>query len=92
MHPAPSVIIFTIFSGLGFGLFFLLGLGFFPVSYTHLRAHETDSYLVCRLLLEKKKKIESQHVLELVQPMQDILEIFWIQIVMSASLVKSAVV
>src|SRR5680860_1269119 len=23
------------------------------VSYTHLRAHETDSYLVCRLLLEK---------------------------------------
>ena len=29
-----------------------------PVSYTHLRAHETDSYLVCRLLLEKKKKIK----------------------------------
>src|SRR5664279_5660019 len=27
-----------------------------PVSYTHLRAHETDSYLVCRLLLENKKK------------------------------------
>src|SRR5665647_547819 len=22
---------------------------FMPVSYTHLRAHETDSYLVCRL-------------------------------------------
>ena len=30
-----------------------------PVSYTHLRAHETDSYLVCRLLLEKKKKHET---------------------------------
>src|SRR5680860_1018909 len=30
--------------------------GVSPVSYTHLRAHETDSYLVCRLLLEKKKK------------------------------------
>src|SRR5664279_6630288 len=30
--------------------------GTMPVSYTHLRAHETDSYLVCRLLLEKKKK------------------------------------
>src|SRR5665647_2199900 len=29
--------------------------GLAPVSYTHLRAHETDSYLVCRLLLEKKK-------------------------------------
>src|SRR5664279_6392651 len=28
------------------------------VSYTHLRAHETDSYLVCRLLLEKKKTIK----------------------------------
>src|SRR5665647_958289 len=27
-------------------------LGVKPVSYTHLRAHETDSYLVCRLLLE----------------------------------------
>ena len=27
----------------------------YAVSYTHLRAHETDSYLVCRLLLEKKK-------------------------------------
>ena len=27
-----------------------------PVSYTHLRAHETDSYLVCRLLLEKKNE------------------------------------
>jgi len=27
------------------------------VSYTHLRAHETLRYLVCRLLLEKKKKI-----------------------------------
>src|SRR5450759_3318005 len=26
------------------------------VSYTHLRAHETRHDLVCRLLLEKKKK------------------------------------
>src|SRR5665647_3893450 len=31
-------------------------ISYFSVSYTHLRAHETDSYLVCRLLLEKKKK------------------------------------
>eukprot|EP00657_Telonema_sp_P-1_P002318 TRINITY_DN15410_c0_g1_i1.p1 TRINITY_DN15410_c0_g1~~TRINITY_DN15410_c0_g1_i1.p1 ORF type:complete len:105 (-),score=60.74 TRINITY_DN15410_c0_g1_i1:21-335(-) len=29
---------------------------FTPVSYTHLRAHETVLDLVCRLLLEKKKK------------------------------------
>src|SRR5450756_78973 len=28
---------------------------FYPVSYTHLRAHETRHDLVCRLLLEKKK-------------------------------------
>src|SRR5674536_378824 len=26
-----------------------------PVSYTHLRAHETPEHLVCRLLLDKKK-------------------------------------
>src|SRR5450756_2750261 len=31
------------------------GVGGFPVSYTHLRAHETRHDLVCRLLLEKKK-------------------------------------
>ena len=30
-----------------------------PVSYTHLRAHETVLDLVCRLLLEKKKYIIS---------------------------------
>src|SRR5665647_2274108 len=41
-----------------YALIFLTLAGFSnavnPVSYTHLRAHETDSYLVCRLLLEKK--------------------------------------
>src|SRR5665647_1840883 len=35
------------------GVFVHKGVGN-AVSYTHLRAHETDSYLVCRLLLEKK--------------------------------------
>eukprot|EP00658_Telonema_sp_P-2_P059400 TRINITY_DN48285_c0_g1_i1.p1 TRINITY_DN48285_c0_g1~~TRINITY_DN48285_c0_g1_i1.p1 ORF type:complete len:101 (-),score=12.51 TRINITY_DN48285_c0_g1_i1:111-413(-) len=29
-----------------------------PVSYTHLRAHETPEHLVCRLLLEQKKITE----------------------------------
>ena len=29
----------------------------FPVSYTHLRAHETREDLVCRLLLEKKSSL-----------------------------------
>eukprot|EP00831_Metopus_contortus_P037612 TRINITY_DN29636_c0_g1_i1.p2 TRINITY_DN29636_c0_g1~~TRINITY_DN29636_c0_g1_i1.p2 ORF type:complete len:126 (-),score=4.42 TRINITY_DN29636_c0_g1_i1:1-378(-) len=33
-----------------------------PVSYTHLRAHETSLHLVCRLLLEKKKKTNSQQI------------------------------
>ena len=36
------------------------GLGnIVPVSYTHLRAHETVLDLVCRLLLEKKKKTDT---------------------------------
>ena len=35
----------------------LAGLApYVPVSYTHLRAHETVLDLVCRLLLEKKNK------------------------------------
>eukprot|EP00825_Cyclidium_porcatum_P041039 TRINITY_DN5308_c0_g1_i2.p1 TRINITY_DN5308_c0_g1~~TRINITY_DN5308_c0_g1_i2.p1 ORF type:complete len:106 (+),score=5.02 TRINITY_DN5308_c0_g1_i2:415-732(+) len=36
------------------------------VSYTHLRAHETRHDLVCRLLLEKKKKQCHQSVTLLV--------------------------
>ena len=31
-----------------------------PVSYTHLRAHETVLDLVCRLLLEKKKHTKQE--------------------------------
>src|SRR5665213_853705 len=41
----------------GAGLAFAAGFGlprWVPVSYTHLRAHETGRNLVCRLLLEKK--------------------------------------
>ena len=33
------------------------------VSYTHLRAHETVLDLVCRLLLEKKKKTTIMNLL-----------------------------
>src|SRR5665213_4217472 len=36
--------------------FVLLVISIISVSYTHLRAHETGRNLVCRLLLEKKKK------------------------------------
>ena len=35
-----------------------------PVSYTHLRAHETRHDLVCRLLLEKKKILSLIHISE----------------------------
>ena len=34
-----------------------------PVSYTHLRAHETVLDLVCRLLLEKKKTKQTEQYL-----------------------------
>ena len=34
-----------------------------PVSYTHLRAHETVLDLVCRLLLEKKNKYMYENVI-----------------------------
>ena len=33
----------------------------YPVSYTHLRAHETVLDIVCRLLLEKKKNKKQSH-------------------------------
>src|SRR5450756_3010704 len=33
------------------------------VSYTHLRAHETRHDLVCRLLLEKKKKKSTFYIM-----------------------------
>eukprot|EP00657_Telonema_sp_P-1_P006757 TRINITY_DN26173_c0_g1_i1.p1 TRINITY_DN26173_c0_g1~~TRINITY_DN26173_c0_g1_i1.p1 ORF type:complete len:124 (-),score=61.25 TRINITY_DN26173_c0_g1_i1:25-396(-) len=38
-----------------------------PVSYTHLRAHETVLDLVCRLLLEKKKQLRlTLHIIYIV--------------------------
>src|SRR5665811_27358 len=42
--------------GNGMSLIIFAGIVVGPVSYTHLRAHETVLDLVCRLLLEKKKK------------------------------------
>ena len=53
---------FSLFSGSGFMLIVLpvialaVAVWYMAVSYTHLRAHETGRNLVCRLLLEKKKK------------------------------------
>ena len=38
------------------------------VSYTHLRAHETRHDLVCRLLLEKKKKNYEKKIIKTKQP------------------------
>ena len=50
-------------NGLSSGIYFyrLETEGFNPVSYTHLRAHETVLDLVCRLLLEKKNKKKYTH-------------------------------
>eukprot|EP00658_Telonema_sp_P-2_P071295 TRINITY_DN60577_c0_g1_i1.p1 TRINITY_DN60577_c0_g1~~TRINITY_DN60577_c0_g1_i1.p1 ORF type:complete len:834 (+),score=174.48 TRINITY_DN60577_c0_g1_i1:103-2604(+) len=41
--------------------------GEWAVSYTHLRAHETPEHLVCRLLLEKKKKTHNINNIQLIQ-------------------------
>ena len=42
-----------------------------PVSYTHLRAHETVLDLVCRLLLEKKKnKVLEENITQYYQELQ----------------------
>eukprot|EP00658_Telonema_sp_P-2_P012326 TRINITY_DN14699_c0_g2_i1.p1 TRINITY_DN14699_c0_g2~~TRINITY_DN14699_c0_g2_i1.p1 ORF type:complete len:139 (+),score=33.01 TRINITY_DN14699_c0_g2_i1:101-517(+) len=41
-------------------------LDFIAVSYTHLRAHETPEHLVCRLLLEKKKKPQYVNILSFI--------------------------
>ena len=56
--------------GSGAALVFLVGaagcmvvLRVGPVSYTHLRAHETVINLVCRLLLEKQKHFSSDHMI-----------------------------
>src|SRR5665213_2121883 len=70
----PVVVVATFYSGMPpkqveaditdtFERFFTLGSGIDhieSVSYTHLRAHETGRNLVCRLLLEKKKKKKSK--------------------------------
>jgi DMSO reductase anchor subunit len=46
MHPAPSVIIFTTFSGLGFGLLFWLGLGVIVPQYWGAFIWFTIAYLM----------------------------------------------
>ncbi|MEM6758489.1 MAG: DmsC/YnfH family molybdoenzyme membrane anchor subunit [Pseudomonadota bacterium] len=45
MHPAPSVIFFTVFSGLGFGLLTFLGLGFPQVTGWVAFGYFTVAYL-----------------------------------------------
>ena len=46
MHPAPSIIAFTTFSGLGFGLLAFLGAGFPPVTGWTALAYFTIAYLL----------------------------------------------
>src|SRR5450756_390057 len=63
LHQANwSFVLPALISGVLFNLSNILlvvgidAAGMSAVSYTHLRAHETRHDLVCRLLLEKKKK------------------------------------
>ena len=51
----PDCEYYTFSPGDSPGMTDISGDSFEPVSYTHLRAHETREDLVCRLLLEKKK-------------------------------------
>eukprot|EP00658_Telonema_sp_P-2_P019331 TRINITY_DN17625_c0_g1_i2.p1 TRINITY_DN17625_c0_g1~~TRINITY_DN17625_c0_g1_i2.p1 ORF type:complete len:209 (+),score=28.42 TRINITY_DN17625_c0_g1_i2:315-941(+) len=44
-----------------------------PVSYTHLRAHETPEHLVCRLLLEKKKQNTLTFMFSFLSPLKNTL-------------------
>ena len=52
---AASASGFCVYNDIAVGIQWLLDHGAEPVSYTHLRAHETVLDLVCRLLLEKNK-------------------------------------
>src|SRR5665811_937893 len=54
IRSASSVVGIELY-GDGWAYFKKQALWIGPVSYTHLRAHETVLDLVCRLLLEKKK-------------------------------------
>src|SRR5678816_3414120 len=61
LERAPHVIFTTAYDEFALKAFEVNALDYLmkpiePVSYTHLRAHETPEHLVCRLLLEKKKK------------------------------------
>ena len=53
-YKAIDDLSFSLEGGKIYGMIGPNGAG--TVSYTHLRAHETGRNLVCRLLLEKKKK------------------------------------
>ena len=46
-----------------------------PVSYTHLRAHETVLDLVCRLLLEKQNTTQEQTTVDKKDTKVDIIDI-----------------
>ena len=49
-------------------------LGYEPVSYTHLRAHETVLDLVCRLLLDKKQhKVSYTIIVHMTVSMSEVL-------------------
>src|SRR5665647_3034532 len=50
-RPACTIVVIGRWASQFFNMLYVLFYRIRTVSYTHLRAHETDSYLVCRLLL-----------------------------------------
>src|SRR5665648_1027643 len=56
LYNSPLLILILLLSTLLSNIILHMRFEVQPVSYTHLRAHETRHDLVCRLLLEKKKK------------------------------------
>ena len=56
-----AIVSLSLFAGLVSA--FIDNVATVPVSYTHLRAHETPEHLVCRLLLEKKKPTNTKKIL-----------------------------
>ena len=61
--PSGSLTALIGINGIGKSTLLRTLAGLHPVSYTHLRAHETVLDLVCRLLLEKKKKYNTISIL-----------------------------
>ena len=62
------------------------------VSYTHLRAHETLRYLVCRLLLEKKKRTSATCTWNVALPEADFPLFFILMMMITISTIHTTMI